>query len=620
MSKLALLLVVIVYGAVATSADAAPASPITLKVDLTDTTHRVYRVVEDIPAAGTAMTLYSPRWIPGHNAPTGKIGLLADLKFSVRGVRLNWRRDPLDSHAFHIELPTGAKMVRAEFVVMSAFDKASGPVFSSAGMVRLQWDMAVLYPAGRPVAQIQITPSVIIPRDWFYATAMTVASTSAAPSLTFETTNLERLVDSPVYAAKVGKLIDLTPSSSQPVRLAVFAETPADIEVSPAFLRVHQDTIAQVLKLFGPAPYRSYIYLAPVGGLLSGVGLEHQASSEDSLPKDYFSDIDETLIAHDRLPHEYIHVWNGKFRRPAGLRTTDFQQPMNDSLLWVYEGLTKYLDKVLAARGGLWPAALTEQDFAELVAQNIDNPGRAWRSLQDTTNDPIIATSSPWPSLSRSYDYYDIAALMWLEADAKIRLLSHGRRSLDDFVRTFFDITTTRAHRAYDFADIVSTLNTVQPYDWTSFLHQHLDFDYANDPATALTAVGYRLVYSETPSEWTQREEKQRKALLLSYSLGVDVGDDGEVKTVMWDSPAFKAGLSPEERVLQVDGEVFSPQRLLDAIAATKEKPGSIRLNVERDGTPFVVDVAYGGGLRYPNLERVSDQPDVFSQILAPLP
>jgi predicted metalloprotease with PDZ domain len=354
---------------------------------------------------------------------------------------------------------------------------------------------------------------------------------------------------------------------------------------------------------------------------MGGIGLEHQRSTEVGAGEDYFTDPAQSAPWRELLPHEYSHSWNGKFERPADLWSPDEHTfPERDDLLWVYEGQTDYWGQVLAARSGILDAAQV-RDLLALEAADLDaaTPGRAWRNLQDTTNEPIIDWhhSPAWLSWSRGADYYPEGMLLWLDVDTLIRERSGGRKSLSDFARLFFGVDNGDwTTHTYDFGDVVRGLNAVQRYDWAGFLRARLDGHGPGAPLDGITRGGWKLVYGDTPSAMEKAADGLRKSVDLSFSLGMSMGGDGTVRRVVWGGPAFAAGLAPGNKIEAVNGLALDgAETLTDAVAAK----APVVLVVQDGARVRRVTVDYRGGLRYPHLERVAGTPDRLGEILAPL-
>ena len=585
------------------------AGTLQIKVDATNLAQRIFNVHEVIPAQPGPLTLLYPQWLPGNHSPTGPIDKLAGLKVSANGQPLVWKRDPLNVYAFHIDVPAGASAVEVQFQYLTPQDKSQGRVVMTPEMLNLQWNAVSLYPAGYNANRIKAQASVTYPVGWKAATALEVASTDGN-TVSYKPIDYDDLVDSPVYAGKYFKRVDLDPGASTPVHLNIVADDPKYLEIKPEQLKVHQNLVQQMYKMYGAHHYDHYDFLFSLSDKMSGNGLEHHRSSENGVSPGYFTEWDKNALSRDLLPHEFNHSWNGKYRRGADLATPNFNVPMSDTLLWVYEGQTQFWGYVMAARSGLWNAEQAH-DMLALVAATYDKgrPGLAsWRNVQDTTNDPVIAQRRPLPyrNYQSSEDYYAAGAMIWLDVDGKLRELSANKRSIDDFGKAFFGMDNGQWDvNTYTFEDVVKTLNDIQPYDWNKYLRERLD---GHMPLIGgIASHGWKLVYTDKPSAAVKAVESRRGFAELTYSLGLSIGKTGEIGDVLWDGPAFKAGVSPGMKVVAVNGKEFSADAIKDAVtAAAKDKTTPVQLLVKNFNEYKTVSIPYHDGLKYPHLERAT--------------
>ena len=591
---------------------------IRLEVDATNLSQRVFRVRETIPVRPGELTLLYPMWIPGGHTPRGAIDHVAGIVFSANGQKLEWKRDTLDVSAFHLVVPEGVSSIVAEFQFLTPTGGSQGRVVMTPNMLNLQFISTLLYPAGHYAHRIMFDPHVAYPASWTAFTALDAQSAGAGNTVDYQDVPLDILVDSPVYAGRYARRFDLTPAGSKvPVHLDVVADAAKYLEAKPEQLQVHRDMVVQALKLFGAQHYDHYDFLFSLSKQMGGNGLEHQRSSENGTGTDYFTGWKEKVGFDDLLAHEYVHSWNGKYRRPADLWTPNYNVPMQDSLLWVYEGQTQYWGDVLAARSGMRPLPAARDALALVAATYADNrPGLQWRALQDTTNDPIIAKRAPraYRNWQMSEDYYSGGEMIWLEADALIRSQTRNRKSLDDFARAFFGVNDGqwKTQDTYAFDDVVAALNRVLPYDWASFLRDRLDG--RTGLTGGLEASGWKLVYKDEPSDFAKANAGDNADFV--YSLGLSLGKDGSIGDVRWDSPAFDAGLGSGTQVVAVNGQAYDKDVLADAVKAAKGATTPIELLVKEFDRYRSVRIDYHGGLRYPRLERIEGRPDYLTPIL----
>ena len=592
---------------------------LSLAVDATDLDHRIFRVHEEIPVAPGPLTLLYPQWLPGHHSPGGPIDKLAGLAISGNGQRIAWTRDPVDVYAFHLDVPAGVTRLALDFDFLSPQESAQGRIVMTGAMLNLQWNAVVLYPAGHDADRITVEASAKFPAGWRFGSALERAG-ETGDTVRFRPVPLDVLVDSPVFAGAHFERVELA-GGAVPVHLDIVADDAKDLEIKPAQLDAHRELVAQARKLYGSQHYDHYDFLLALTDELGGIGLEHHRSSENSADPGYFTEWDKHAPRRDLLAHEYTHSWNGKFRRPADLATPNFNVPMQGSLLWVYEGQTQYWGFVLAARSGLWTREQALDAIALVAARYTDDrPGFGWRNVQDTTNDPVVARRRPLPyrSYQMSEDYYSAGQLVWLAVDAKLRELSHERRSLDEFAHAFFGVDDGRWNvKPYTFEDVVAALNAVVAHDWATFLRERIDA--LAPPVDGLPASGWKLVYSDTPGAFQRSNESNRRSLDHSASIGLTIGSkDGRISDVRWNGPAFKAGVASGETVVAVDGRAFTPERFKDALVAAKGRSKPIDLLLKRGDDYRTLHVDYHDGPRYPHLERIPGTPDRLGAILAP--
>lgn len=583
-----------------------------IAVDTTDVAHHIYKVREEIPVAAGEVTLLYPRWIPGAHAPEGTIDRFAGLVITQNGKRLEWKRDVADVFAFHVTATAGTLVV--EYQYLSPVGRFVGPPEIARELLVLDWPQVTLYPAGYFTRQIPVEPSVRVPDGWKIATALD----QAAPGK-FKVTTIETLLDCPIHAGRYYQRYDLTPAGDRtPVFLDLMADRPEAVAIKPDIVALQRKLIEQTYKLFGAKHYDHYDFLFALSEEIEGNStIEHHRGAEYVDAIDTFADWEHTTPWRDTFAHEYVHSWDGKWRRPADLWTPDFNTPMRNSLLWVYEGGTEYLASVLTARAGLWTKQIALDEFATYIAREQQSAGRAWRPLQDTTNDEIINPRRPmsWPAYQRFEDYYVEGALIWLDADTLIREKTGNKKSLDDFARAFFgDHDRDYTPAVYTFDDVVKALNGVYAMDWATFLRSRLD-SVGKLPLDGVVRSGYKLDFDNKPSEhWKNMEATRLKGVDHSFSLGIALDKDANVGFVAWDSPAAKAGIVAGMKLLAVNGLQYDPGRLLKALAAKQP----IELILQKGEVYATKKIDYRGGPRYPHLVRDAAKPALLDDILAP--
>jgi predicted metalloprotease with PDZ domain len=604
------------------SSSAPPAPPITLEVDAREAPRKIFHSRMTIPAAPGPLTLLYPKWLPGEHGPTGPITDVAGLRVTAGGKPLPWRRDPVEMYAVSVDVPAGVSQVEVAFDYLSAVSSGG---FSSAAsatpeLTVISWNQVLLYPRGADADHLLLAASLRLPRGWSHATALDAdGAASGGDVLRFAPVSLTTLVDSPVLAGAHFKRLPLTDAggSAPAHRLNIAADSDAALDISASQLEAYRRLVAETGALFGARHYRHYDFLLTLSDNVAHFGLEHHESSDDRVPERCLVDEDKrkaNLV--QLLPHEMVHSWNGKYRRPAGLQPGRFDEPMRGELLWVYEGLTQYLGEVLAARSG--ELTLDQyRDWVSLTAADMEaTRGRAWRPLADTAvaAQLLYEARTDWAMWRRGVDFYPESSLLWLEADTLIRRESGGKKSLDDFCKIFYGPPSgPPAVVPYTADDVYAALNRVLPRDWKKFWTDRLESTADSAPLAGITASGWKLAWAETPNEIQKSREEANRMTDVRFSIGFVVNEDGSIPDVMPDSPAAKAGAGPGMRLVAVNGRRWSREILRAAIKASRTTP--VELLVENGEFFRTYRLDYSGGERYPRLERDGAKPDLLSSI-----
>ncbi|SKB37980.1 M61 family metallopeptidase [Sphingopyxis flava] len=587
-----------------------------LKVDATDVARGIFRVRQTIPVAKSGkLTLLYPKWLPGKHAPRGAIAEVAGFRPSAGGKALAWTRQPTDVYAFDIDVPEGVKSIELAFDFLSPTRTSEGRVVVTPSIINLQWEQVSLYPAGYFTRNIPVQLDVTLPEGWTGAAALDGLKVSGN-RYSYAPTSYETLIDSPMFAGRYFRKWKL----GHNVTLNVVADEAQYLEASPDQIATHAALVSEALALFGIRHFDRYEFLLALTDELGGIGLEHHRSSENSSKPDYFTKWSDGEVLRGLLPHEFTHSWNGKYRRPAKLWTPDYRTPMEGNLLWVYEGQTSFWDIVLAARSGMQSKDMALAQWATTAANYSAMPGRSWRSVEDTTLDPVIAARKPKPfaSWSRGEDYYNEGSLVWLDADMLIRTATNNKKSLDDFAKSFFGGREGDwGEVTYEFDDVVRALNAIHPHDWATFLRQRLQTPGQPAPAGGIERAGYKLVWRDTPNAYDKARMAMSKSYDLTHSLGLTIDKDDIAGGILWDGPAFRADIVNGTKIVAVDGVAYSRERLETAIKAAADGKTPVRLLVERGGRYRDVSIDYHGGLRWPWLERTSTGPDWFDRLFA---
>jgi predicted metalloprotease with PDZ domain len=599
------------------------AQAIRLHVDLTDAPRNIYHAKLNIPANPGAMTLVFPKWIPGNHRPSGPIAALTGIHMEAAGKPLAWQRDDVDMYAFHLTVPAAARTIDVSLDAITSTDSAgAGGPAASSNLLDLNWNAVVLYPQGAASDAVEIIPSVTLPAGWKFGTAL-LSTYVSADEVEFAPVSLTTLVDSPLIAGVHYRRIDLTTVPDAPAHeMDLVADNETDLAMKPEDLAAYRKLVAETGALFGARHYRQYHFLYTLSDQVGGHGLEHHESNDSVAAERTLLDPDLRMLYADLLPHEFAHSWNGKYRRPAGLATRNYQEPMVGDLLWVYEGLTQYLGNLLAERSGLLSPEQYREALAATAASLDYRSGRSWRPLEDTARSvQLLRLLGPqWESWRRGLDYYPEGQLIWLEVDAIIRQQTHGQRSLDDFCRRFHGGQSGPPMVVpYTFDDVVRTLNDVAPYDWASLLRELVRATSTQAPLGGIEREGWKLVYTDQPNVFTQALEKLVKFTDVAYSLGFTVAEDGKLEDVIVGSPAYQSGIGPGMKLIAVNGRKWTPPVLRAAIKAAQGTASPIELLVENGQFFQNYSIAYHDGDKNPHLERIAGQPDLLEVLLRPL-
>jgi predicted metalloprotease with PDZ domain len=600
--------------------------PIQITADLTDAPRKLYHADAEIPVAAGPITLITPQWIPGNHRPTGPVSDITGVVFTANGQTLPWRRDDVNLYEFHLTVPEGVETLHAHLdcIVTARV---------SQKLAVLEWEKLLLYPADTPVREIAIQPSLKVPAGWGIGTALTPVSSGTYPvpaagtTTEFAATNVEQLEDSPVITGEYFHEFALAPTITPKHYIDVASDNPEDSNLRPAVLAEISNLVREADALYESHHYHVYHFLLTLSDVAGGEGLEHGQSSNNGVGEKGYADDDHTLSNADLLPHEFTHSWNGKYRRPAGLYQPDFATAQQGALLWVYEGMTEYLGDVLAARAGFETQGQYRDELAMMAAQLDYRTGRDWRSTEDTAvaASDLRGGNPAWSNWRRGQDYYQEGELLWLDADTLIRKMTNGKKSLNDFLRIFLAKggNTGPMIVPYKFDELVEDLNAVVPYDWAKFLHDRVDNINPHADVAGIEQGGYKLVFQDKPSA-TERVMSRANGPRMSgpncwFSIGIRVSNDGMIGDVRWNGPADKARLAPGEKILAVDGKIFSGDALREAIRAAKGNSEPIHLIVQADSFVNLADIDYHDGERYPVLQRVEGTPDTLDEITKPL-
>lgn len=615
-------LLVALFASLALPAIAA-AAPIQLEVDVSEIGRRIVHVREVIPAEPGKLTLHYPKWIPGRHRPVGQIANVSALRITAKGEAITWHRDDADPFTIHCVVPASAKAVEVSFDLLLAAGSEGGAAFmtvASPKIMTMNWNDVLLYPKAAKPLELSFKPSVRLPNGWKFGTALPLSEDQKEGRASFAEVTLETLIDSPVLA---GEHVRVVPLDEEKVHSVVLAcDSPDGLEVTPDTMKAWRQLPPEAAALFGPnRPYRRYTFLLGLSNYVPRAGIEHHQSSDNRLGELALVRAGERRMAATLFPHEFVHSWNGKYRRPADMIVNDYQVPQQTRLLWVYEGMTNYLGWLLAARCGLFSPEDAREYLALTAARMTNSRGRAWRPLDDTAAAASVLFDAPrsWASARRAVDFYDEGTLLWLEVDVIIRTQTKGKKSLDDFCKAFFGTGSGKpAVKGYNLDDVIAVLKGVdESTNWKQHFARRVEAVAETPPLAGLTDAGWKLAFTEKPSDLFAAQEGLSRGVNLLDSLGLLLGPEGVVADVVPERAASKAGLAPGMKVIAVNGRRYAPDAL-KAVVANAKKGGKLELLIESGDFFKMHAVDYVDGLRYPRLERADGNADILTEIVKP--
>ena len=594
----------------------------TVNVDARETTRGLLHVTESFPGRTGAVSLTYPRWIPGEHGPTGPTVDVSGLVVKAGGKVVPWRRDVVDMQTIRVDVPAGAKTVEVafDFLLDNSTDGFTSAACATPNLLLLSWNEVALYPTGQKSDALHCEASLTLPDHWQYGTALDSQAPSGA-TIKFKPCTFTTLVDSPVLCGRWFRSVELAPGDSVPVRLRMACDSEEGLKIPDSQVEALRNLVREARTLFGTQHYHHYDFLLTLSDHTAHFGLEHHQSSDDRTRERIWLDDDLRRNSSNLLSHEYVHSWNGKFRRPAGLATGDYYTPMQGDLLWVYEGLTQYLGFGLAARAGIRTPEEARDGLASAAADMEAHRGRTWRPLVDTGTEAqyLYGSRNQWEYARRSTDFYDEGLLLWLDADVQIRTLSKGTKSLDDFCKRFHGGPNRGPEvKTYTLNDVTAALQATWPYDWAGFLRQRVYEVQPHAPMNGITAGGWRMAWKDSLGPIQKAREEANKMVEEPYTLGIRVDDkEARIIDVVPGSPADEAGVAPDMKLVGVNGRKYSKDVLRDAIAASPHA-GRVELLCENKEFYKTYVLDYRDGSRHPALPRDNGARDHVSEILAP--
>ncbi|MCA9416485.1 MAG: hypothetical protein KC917_09450, partial [Candidatus Omnitrophica bacterium] len=593
-----------------------------VEVDATEISRSLIHCRMEFPVSSTEIVLWYPKWIPGHHAPGGPVQNIGGLYFETPdGHRLDWHRDNERMYRFICGVPEGATEVVVELDYICDQPSANSVGVDSYGnslVGIVNWNTCLLYPEGYQDNEIEVDLSLNYPKGWRFGTRLKPKQESNG-HVEFQRRDLLTVIDNPLIMGEYFRTIDLSIEDFPPHYLHLVSESRSAIEIKDEVIEKYRNLVREAKAMFGSSPAEEYHFLLVLSNQLPNMGLEHLESSLNGVSERALVEEKERKgwVAY-LLPHEYVHSWCGKYRRPAGMFTQDYQTAKDTELLWVYEGLTQYLGEVLTVRCGLLDQGEYLDRFARKVSELMSKKGRSWRSLADTAiSSYLLRAHSPhWSRLRRNQDYYDEGLLLWMEVDAILRQETDGRKSIDDFCQAFFG-RKEEGQRILPFevGEVFENLNDLAEYDWRAFILGWVNEPHESMPLDFVNRLGYKLAYESEPTEYLKENQKDGKYIAAPDSLGVYFSEDGAITGVVPGSVADDSGLSDGMKVLAINDRKFSRERVDDALSDSIAK-GEVQLLVLDGDKIKEFDLDYSQGPKYLHLKRDDSRRDILKQIL----
>lgn len=616
----ATLAMIIAWNGHSTFADA-----VRVEVDATQMARHLLRSTIHFPAKPGPFSFRHPEWIPGIHGPSEQIRNIGGLQvFASNGKKLDWKRDASQLTRFNVVVPEACDSVRVELTYLANQPtRVSTGVdsYGNADLLAINMNTCIVYRDEEDLRTSLVDVSVRLPADFKFATALRGARVEADNTHSFARTSFETLVDSPLIAGKNYRRLDVASDGRPDARYHFVSESAKALEFDEQQAGYYKNLMTEAYALFAGAPFKAYDFLVVCSDDVPGMGLEHHESSLNAVKEGALTEEDKVKgRAVYLLAHELVHAWCGKYRRPAGMYRSDYHTPKKTGELWIYEGLTQYLGQVLTARAGM----LTFDEHRERIAGRVgylaNRSGREWRPLEDTAIAAytLRGGSASWTDLRRSQDYYDEGAFFWLEADSIIRVQSNNERSLDDFCQKFFAYDENLPKvKPFEMAEVVSILESLADFDWNGLIKRRIRMAQTELSLEGLRTSGYEFALVPEKPDYVALREKEQEYISAEFSLGLSIKTGGEVSAVVPNSVADDAGLADGMKVIGVNGMKFRGKRLYAALEESATT-GETELLVEEGEAYRVVRLMYSGGPKYPALQKMEGQQDLFRAICTP--
>ncbi|MES1949153.1 peptidase M61 domain-containing protein [Salinisphaera sp. C84B14] len=512
------------------------------------TAHRFRVVLHTEVEAGAPVELALPSWIPGSYVIRDFARHLLSIAAESDGEAL--AVTAMDRQRWRCR-PTGNTLtVVCEFY---ARDESVRAAFLDDTRAFFNFTSLALRPVGREQDPCRVTLEAPTGIDnWQVVTTLPAQATDSRGFGVYAADNYWALIDQPVAMGAAVEYVRFE-VRGVPHAFVLLGSHDADTQRLAADLAAACEAQAAV---FDELPAREYLFFAQVTPSGFG-GLEHRESSvlqvaRDALPARIAPDNGEATrsSAYETLlglcSHEYFHLWNVKRIRPAAVATSDLQSEAYFRDLWAYEGVTSYYDDLGLVRAGL----ISEQGYLDrlaTLATRIDRtPGRHRQSLAQSSFDAWLKFYRPDENTPNAViSYYGKGAQFALGLDLKLRVETEGALSLDKVMRELWQRNGRRDEPVpeHGLAQLAAELSGL---DLSEFVEAHLETTIDAPWADWLRYFGIEAICAPASDD----------AAVVHGRLGLRASSDAQprVAHVFDDGPAQAAGISPQDRLVALDG------------------------------------------------------------------
>lgn len=301
-------------------------------------------------------------------------------------------------------------------------------------------------------------------------------------------------------------------------------------------------------QFWGVTPYPRYVFFNLITE--SGGGLEHDNNTVMMTSRFAYRVRKDYAKWLGLVSHEFFHTWNVRRLRPRALVEYDYENEVYFPTLWIAEGITSYYDDLGLIRAGV----ISTKEYFEALSttiQRVENaPGKNVQSLRESSHDTWIKLYRRNENSDNSQiSYYTKGAVVAFLLDAKIRRATAGNKSLDDVMRVLYERCVEQGYTPEDFRSIAEEVSGI---DLSEFFRTNVDAASRPDYTEALDWFGLEFEPADKKQEDSSDDGKEQP-VWLGVTTKV-VSGRLIISTVVRESPAWKAGLNPEDELIAIGG------------------------------------------------------------------